>query len=375
MKRFLLLLVFALAYASGFQVAAQTPNDALDDTAWLQRRLDDLTKPSTTDRTPFAAGKYIVKETLRVGPAMGLKIEGAGGQNRSGPGWDPFRVTTVLEWRGAADKPMLVASGCTGMVLCGINFDGPAQTGLVISHGRTGALNIVLRDCGFRGMKRVGIQVGTAWGESTCANITYDNCHFEEIGEACVRIVNAQSLEHLFLRPQFAWAPVGIDVQGGGDVTVMGGGTYQLGALLNLGRVGSNARGFDVHSVRFDGKRLRTAWLTADDTDEAKAYGTIGFYHCSQNNGQDGGELPLFTVPPGCRVVARGCNFHGGWDDWARVYSDQRAGGELIVEYSDGMSTQDLASLVIAKGSRAFYEFVRCGSLYGPTKSFSTFPE
>jgi hypothetical protein len=247
---------------------------------------------------------------------------------------------------------------------------------VLIRHG-TGSLNLVFRDCGFVGGK-VGIQCGTAWGESTCANVTYDNCHFEQQSEACVRIVNAQSLEHLFVRPQFAFSPVAIDVQGGGDVSVTGGGTFEMTTFLKLGRIGKNARGFDVASVRFDGKTTRTAWLAVADTDTARAYGAITFRNCSQNHGQRESELPLVTVGPGARVVVRECSFAGATltgGNLAHIYSDRRAGGELVVENCDGLNGQTLPEYVEAKGDRAYYAFIRCGDLYGPTGSASNFPE
>lgn len=359
---------------------AQVPNDALDDTAWVQSRLDDLSKPSTTDRTPFAAGKFIVTEELKLGPTMGLKLRGAGGQNRSASaGWDAFRNTTIFEWRGEAGGTILKTAGCTGLVIEGIAFESKdankrAGIGMLISHGRTGALNIVFRDCGFQNLG-AGIQCGTAWGESTCANVTYDNCHFEQCSEACVRLVNAQSLEHLFLRPQFAWSPVAIDVQGGGDVSVVGGGSYEVGSLLHLNRIGGNARGFDFNSLRCDGKNQRTAFLTVEDTDEGRGYGTITFRNMTQNNGQQGDtSRPLVTVPPGARVVLSSCGFAGSFANWAAVYSDRRYAGELYVEYCDGLSPGTLETLVEAKGARAYWAFRDVGNLVSPTRSVSNFP-
>jgi hypothetical protein len=344
----------------------------MSDQEYLQHWFREL-RPA--NRLPLQPRVYLVEETLEFGPSMGQKLCGAGGQNRGTAGWDPYRDCTILEWRGPANKPMLYAKGCTGLVLEGINLRGPAETGLLISHGRTGALNIAIRDCGFQHMD-VGIQCGTAWGESTCANITYDNCHFEHHKEACVRLVNAQSLEHLFLRPQFAWSPRGIDVQGGGDVTVVGGGCYELGSILHLGKIGGNARGFDIQSMRPDGKNRRTAFLSVDDTDRAQGYGAVTFSNMSQNDGQRGNTtLPLVTVPPGCRVILRDCSFNGSTENWAKVYSDRNANGELSIQDCDGISSQDFAELVETKGDRAYYEFIRSGSIWGPRASVSTFPE
>lgn len=364
---------------------AQLPNDNIDDSVFVQKRLTELSKPSTVDRSPFAAGKYIITETLTIGPTMGLKISGSGGQNRSGsPGWDPFRTTTIFEWRGEVGKPIMVADGCTGLVIEGIGFESKdlnkrASIGLLISHGRTGALNIALRDCGFQNLG-IGIQCGTDEGESTCANITYDNCHFEQCSVACVRIVNEQSLEHLFLRPQFAWSPKAIDVRKGGDITIVGGGSYEIGSILHLGQIGGNARGFDVHSLRPDGKNQRTAFLTVDDTDTPKGYGTITFSNMSQNDGQKGNiSKPLVTVPPGASVILRDCSFNGSLENWAKVYSKTigsvKVQGQLSVQDCDGISSTQFKTLVETKGPNSYYEFIRSGSIWGPRGTYSTFPD
>jgi hypothetical protein len=254
----------------------------------------------------------------------------------------------------------------------GINFDGDPAVHLQLSHGQ-GCLNIALRNMGFMG-GAVGIQCGTRSNEHTTANVTYDNCHFQEQSEACVRIINDQSLEHLFLRPQFAWSPIAIDVQGGGDVTVVGGGSFELGALINLGRIGSNARGFDVQSVRFDGEKTRTAWLTAANPTRGRTYGTVSFSNCTQNSEQKESDLPLLTVPPGCRAVVRACGFHGSKENWAVLNSDRRMHSELIVEYCDGISGSGLRDLVTTNGPNSWQQFRLCGNLWGPSGSYSTFP-
>lgn len=375
------LLTFAILLFT-LSVQAQIPNDDKDDTVWLQRRLDDLSKPDTTDRKPFDAGKYIVSEELTLGPTMGLKLSGAGGQNRSGSaGWDRYRCTTIFEWRGEAGGTILRTDGCTGLVIEGIGFESKdankrAGIGVLISHGRTGALNIAFRDCGFQNLG-IGIQCGTAWGESTCANITYDNCHWEQCNKSCVRLVNAQSLEHLFLRPQFAWSPIAVDVAGGGDVSIVGGGTYELGSILHLRRSGGNARGYDISSVRPDGKNQRTAFLTVEDTDRPQGYGVITFSNMSQNDGQKGDvSRPLVTVPPGARVILRDCSFNGSIEKLFKVYSKGNVQGELSVQDCEGISSAEIPNLVEAKGDKAYYEFIRFGSIWGPRVDyFGTFPK
>lgn len=356
----------------------QTPNDGMDDTEAVQAYLDKLSDPSAVQRNPLPAGKLIISDTLRISHTMGLKVSGAGGQNRSPErGWDNVRLGTIFDWHGEADKPILELTGCTGLVLEGINFLGEASHGILIRDGQ-GSLNIALRDCGFVG-QTVGIQCGTDRTESTCANITYDNCHFERMGEAGVRLMNRQSLQHLFLRPLFTWSPIAIDVQAGGNITVISGGTFEIDEFLKLGGVASNTRGFRVEGLRFDGNPTRTAWVNFYDTDRRRTYGIITFDNCTQNNGQKESDLPLVTAAPGSRVVLRDCSFSGGMENWAQVYSEKRnddewTPGELIVENCDGLDGNNLHELVTTKGARAFFAFERCGTLYGPTRSLRSLP-
>jgi hypothetical protein len=188
--------------------------------------------------------------------------------------------------------------------------------------------------------------------------------------------MNSQSLEHLFIRPKWAFTPKCIDVQAGGRVTVIGGGPYNCDSLLHLGRVGGNSRGYHLMDVRFDGKNLRQAWLTVDDTDRARGYGTITFSNCSQNDGQSGDTTtPLVTVPPGARVVLRDCSFSGSQDNWIDVYARANVQGELSVQDCDGISSNDFQSLVEAKAANAYYEFIRCGAIWGKRGSYSKFPD
>lgn len=340
-----------------------------DDTQYLSQWCNNL---QMQNRMPLQPRVYEVSETIVVKSSMGLKLCGAGGRARSDkPAWDRWQATTRLVWKGPANRPMFVLSGC-GLVLEGLNFWG-ADVGIEVTHGN-GSLDWAIRDCGFIGQK-VGIRWGTAVRESTCANCTYDNVYWE-CKDAGVQIVNGQSLEHLFLRPKWAYIKRCIDVQCGGRVSVIGGGPYNCGTLLHLGQIGGNARGFHFADVRFDGKTMRQAWLTVDDTDRPQGYGTITFSNASQNDGQSGDvSLPLVTVPPGARVILRDCSFNGSMENWAKVYGHARANGELSVQDCDGISVSQFQTLVEAKHARAYYEFARCGAIWGERGSFSTFPD
>lgn len=349
----------------------------MDRTQEIQSWIDEQRK-AINPRRALEAGVYEVSQTIRVEQSMGLKLCGGGGQNRStSPGWDRYRCGTILEWTGPADKPVMEIIGCTGLVIEGINITVPddqdaAQCMLI--RDAAGSLNMAFRDCGFIG-GQVGVQCGTLATEQTCANLTWDNCHWERQRQAAYRIVNIQSLEHLFLRPQFAFTPLAWDVQAGGDVASVGGGSYEVGCLLKVGAVSENTRSFDINSLRVDGSRTRTAWLDAYDTDSARTYGVVSFRNCGQNKAQLNSTRPLFTVPPGCRCVADCCDFSGSKTDWCRVYSDIRAGGEFIANYCSGLDGTQLGRLVTTKGPRAWYELNRCGNLYSQTGSYSTFPE
>lgn len=340
-----------------------------DDTAALQEHL------SSKNPAVVAKGVYTISDTLTLTQSYGYALRGAGGQIRNEQqAANPKCQATVIKWAGPAGKPMLEVQGCTGLVIEGVNFvAGSASQGILIRDAG-GSLNIALRDFGIIGGD-VGIQCGINQGESTCANITYDNIHWQEQREACVRMMNLQSLEHLFLRPKFALAPIAIDVVNGGDVSVFGGGSYEIGIFLKLGNGGRNCRGFDITSARFDGKNTRTAWVTFADPTRTRTYGPITFSNCSQNNGQRVSDFPLITAGAGSRVIVRDSSFDGGYDNWARVHSDRFAGGEFIVQNCDGLEGDKLDTYVQTKGDRAYYEFTHCGTIYGPVGSVSTFPD
>lgn len=372
----LLLLVCVANPAANAAPPLFVPNDDRDDTRGVQLYLDALTRPETQHRPPLPAGRLLISDTLKIHRTMGYRLSGSGGVNRSrSKGWDRHRVGTILVWTGPPDKPILEVSGCSGMVIEGINFDGPASAGILI-RSSGGSLNFAIRDCAFMG-QAVGIQCGSSYEEGTCANITYDNCHFEALTEACVRMVNAQSVEHLFLRPLFVRSPVGIDMTAGGVLAVVGGGAYELDTFLRLGQQGSNNRGFSVQGFRFDGQGTRTQWLAFANPHRARTFGTITFANCSQSHGQKQSDEPLITVAPGSRVVVRECSFSaaplvGG--NLAHIHSDRRASGELIVENCDGLGGDNLVDYIRTHGDRAYYTFRRCGNLYGQAASISNFP-
>lgn len=345
-----------------------------DDTQTIQAWVDEQRR-AANPRRALDARTYVVSDTIRIGKSMALALRGGGGQNRSpSAGWDNFRCGTILEWHGPRDKPVMEIISSTGLVIEGINVTVKTDAAqCVLIRDGDGSLNIVFRDVGLiRG--DVGIQCGTIANEQTCANITYTNVMFENQNEAGVRLMNMQSLQHHFERPLWAFCPVAIDVQAGGDVTVLGGGTYEVGCILKLGTVSQNTRGFDINSVRVDGSNTRTSWIDAYDTDRARTYGVVSFRNCGQNNGQKVSTRPLFMVPPGCRCVADCCDFNGSVTDWCRVYSDNRAGGEFIANYCSGLDGTRLGELVHLKGPRAYYAFSKCGNLYSATGDLSSFP-
>ena len=78
-------------------------------------------------------------------------------------------------------------------------------------------------------------------------------------------------------------------------------------------------------------------------------------------------------------MVVRDCSFHAAGTlvngQLAEVVSDNLAGAELILQYCDGINSELFDNYVSVRGDRAFYAFVKCGSLWGSSRSFSTFPE
>lgn len=349
-----------------------------DHTAEIQSMLTSASRAATAMEIKLPAGEFVIRDTLSLKTTMSFKFCGAGGPNRSpSASWDKFRCGTILQWEGPPGKPILHLDGCCGTVVEGLNFIGKASQGVLITHG-AGSLNLAFRDCGFQGMA-VGIQCGESQGEQTCANLVYANCIWENLTDACVRLMNLQSLEHDFDHPKFIKTPIGIDVMAGGDISVHGGGSYNMGCLMRLGNVASNTRGFDWSSFRVDGDGPRTKWLVFADKKTPRTYGAISFSSCAQNAAQLESDGPLVEVAPGSRVILEKCGFNAEKElragMLAHVYSTTKAAGELIVNYCDGIGGQFLENYATLRGPRSNVAYEKCGTLWGPTRSYSNFPD
>ncbi|MGH7127060.1 MAG: hypothetical protein ACREIV_00730 [Planctomycetaceae bacterium] len=339
-------------------------NDATDA---VQDALDELTRGYAVP--PLGAGYYRITKPLTLGPCMGARLAGSGNYARSLEGsWPAGMPCTVLEYDGPPEHPALTCTGTAALAIERLtivrkNNDAPA---IRIRDG-WGSLNITFRQVAIHGGS-AGIEFGTEPTESTCANVTYDDVFWKGC-TSCVRLNNLQSLEHLFLRPQFNFAQVGVEVRRGGNVTILGGGSYQLGTLLELHRIASNTRGFNVTGFRCDGPRTRTAWLHCVEPERTRTLGAVSYNNCAQNNGQKESRLPLLTICSGARAVLRECNLNAYPDNLeggnlAHLHSNARAAAELIVENCDGIRGDRLDRYLKLHGPRATALISRCGNLY-----------
>lgn len=357
------------------------PNDGQDDTAAIQAILDRESRSATAQgNATLPPGVLDISDTLIVSRSMGFYLSGSGGQNRSeNRGWDRFRTGTIIRWNGPPDKPMLILSGCSGSVFDRINFvaseDKPAAQGILIRHG-VGSLDFSFRQCGWMGLD-VGVQCAVNVREATCANITFDTPLFYRCKTA-FRTANEQSPEHLFIRPEFAFCGINLDLAESGHVTVIGGGSYQAGTMVRIGTWGSNNRGLNIIGHRFDGLGVghpRTRWLDFVDETKRRSYGTMVFQGTTQITNQAVGPAPLVEVAPGSRVVLRECGFvqKGNMVDGklAHVYSTDKAPGELHVLRCDGLNAERLADYVTLHGPLAHYRFVDTGSLFQESRSLT----
>ena len=328
-----------------------------DDTQLVQQAADS--------GAMLPGGRLVISSTIVLDKMAGCVVRGHGGMNRSpNPNWERKEHCTVIEWAGAPDEPMFLVKGVLGGRFSDLTLVGEAAAGVQFRHG-WGTLQFKFDFCSFMGME-VGVRWGEGETENTCANCSYIGCYWQDC-QACVRLVNNQSLEHSFFNPQFNASRVGVDIEHGGSVHILGGGSHSLTSLLRVDRVGSNTRGLSVRGFRCDSGPDRTCWLETVEPTRRRTLGAVLFEAVSQITHQKHSDLPLLTLPPGGIAKISCCNFnehHPSYADGSLVHchADERAVSEAYFEYCDGLSASRLDETVTLRGEGNQVTFARCGT-------------
>ncbi len=183
-----------------------------DDTAALQRGLEDLVSASSTRTTLYLPqGTYRITRTLvlprRAGrEAIGINIRGAGSDR------------TVLRWDGPPGGAML-EFGAWYSRLGGLTLDGAGRAGIALKHGPDFVTANELADLT---IKDVGI--GIEAGEMPTAGIAETSvrrCHFLRCSTAGISLQNWNSLDWWITECSFDDCRMGV-------TNTLGAGNYHV---------------------------------------------------------------------------------------------------------------------------------------------------
>ena len=175
-----------------------------DDTAALQRALDELKQPTSPKRVLwFPAGTYRITDTIKLlrgtyDESRGLCIFGE----------DPEK--TILKWDGPADGVMFLYNpwyACMGR----LTFDGAGQARTAIQHGEAFSTTNELSDLIIKDVQ-YGIEAGIKDGIAETAVL---RCRFYRCSKIAVSIQNFNSLDWYLWNCFFQDCEIGVSNERG----------------------------------------------------------------------------------------------------------------------------------------------------------------
>jgi hypothetical protein len=101
-----------------------------DDTAALQRAVNEVATPGHAAVLYFPTGTYRITQTLHFFGRLSAGLVGE----------DP--VTTILKWDGAADGDLMFADGVTASRWTRLTWDGSGKARVAVHHGYTGGYQV-----------------------------------------------------------------------------------------------------------------------------------------------------------------------------------------------------------------------------------------
>ena len=211
-----------------------------DDTAALQRALDELRKPDRKFHVLYLpAGTYRITHTLRL-----MREQPDESQNVSILGEDP--ATTVVRWDGPAGGVMFDYGAWYSRV-GRLTFDGAGVAGTAVAHGKQFVTynefaDVIFCDVGF------GIEAGAKGGQGIAETVVM-RCKFLRCAKAGISLQNFNSLDW------FIWYSTFEDC-GEGATNIYGAGNFHVYHSLFLHSkhadisIGNTGNKFGLKNIR-----------------------------------------------------------------------------------------------------------------------------
>lgn len=178
-----------------------------DDTAALQRALDEVGQTGKRGTLFIPPGTYRVTGTLRLNSRQGVNVIGA----------DPEQVT--LKWDGAIGGDLFEVQGVSYSKLARFTLDGSGKARALLNNNWPGSANyfptgnehseIIFKDA------QIGIWAGGEFDGGTAETVVA-RCRFLRLSDAGLKITNYNALDWFVWDSLFEDSAVGIhNVQGG----------------------------------------------------------------------------------------------------------------------------------------------------------------
>jgi hypothetical protein len=234
--------------------------DTQDDAGAIQAAIDAAARPNAPAATVYIPpGIWRITRTLHVPQVSGLTLRGAGQVPDNRPGVTAHFGGSMLVWDGPAGGTMIQGSGSTYLTLSDLSLtgrprpDAPNRAGLLLHAAPlpgwgTGAWTVRNVNCIDAD---VGIQCGSAPGDLSCSDNLYERVGLIGCGTG-FRTCNDQSLNHLFIALSSDGCSKILDIDRGGNVTVLGG-SFANGGEVRFGPGGDNAAVSTFEAVRWEG--------------------------------------------------------------------------------------------------------------------------
>lgn len=291
-----------------------------DDRAAIQRALDAACRD--TGKTPsewaprrviFPAGRYLIKDTLKLGILhKNLALLGTGG----GRPITRAHAATEIVWDGDEGSTMIDARGTLGLRFSDLLLNGAKKAGIVFrcnterGHGAG--------EMYFERIHMRNADVGMDWGadlDMCAADNTFVDISISHMSICGFRSHQGQQLNFVFIRPEIGHTPVGFWFTRGGASSWLHPCFGWVDTAFRFHGAGINSgafsiRGLWVENFGFTDQSKRMVFLDANGECNVSVSGLS--LTCQRVWGPDGDrETPNFKLGPSAQVTVSGCMLSG----------------------------------------------------------------
>ena len=225
-----------------------------DDTEAVQKAINAASQRNSGGVLLIPAGRYAIKETLKLHQVFGLTIRGEGAMGYKAGYTNATTTQSVLEWHGEENGTLFHSHNCFGNNYENLAFYGrPGKAGILfLTTTSKGGGNMVHR---FSNLSFSNAKIGMQMGSSGTQKTNDSDLHLESIFfgslETGFYATHEQSVDHTFAFVFGLNVKTVFNFQRGGNLLV---NTAQLTNcnVLHIGQTGFNNGLFLLNNVRLE---------------------------------------------------------------------------------------------------------------------------